>query len=221
MCTECGAIPTAPARACAGCRSPRIARHDELFDLAVAHVDCDAFYAAVEKRDDPSLRDRPLLIGGGRRGVVSTACYIARTYGARSAMPMFKALALCPDAVVLKPDMRKYAEAAAAIREKMRSLTPLVEPLSIDEAFLDLTGTARVHGRPPAASLVLLQRAIERDVGVTVSIGLSCNKFLAKITSDLDKPRGFSVIGRSEAAAVLARLPATAIWGVGAKTAER
>ncbi len=221
LCRACGKIAPEAAAACSACDSPLLLRHEELFGLAIAHLDCDAFYAAVEKRDDPGLADRPLIIGGGKRGVVSTACYVARTYGVKSAMPMFKALALCPDAVVLPPDMKKYGAVAKLIREKMQRLTPLVEPLSIDEAFLDLSGTERVHGAPPAVSLVRLQTDIAREIGVTVSIGLSHNKFLAKIASDLDKPRGFSLIGRAETERVLARLPVTAVWGVGAKMAER
>ena len=116
--------------------------------LSVAHLDCDAFYASVEKRDDPALRDLPVIVGGGRRGVVSTACYIARIKGVRSAMPMFQALKLCPEAVVVPPRMARYAEVSRAIRAMMLELTPLVEPLSLDEAFLDLAGTRRLHGAP-------------------------------------------------------------------------
>ena len=203
------------------CGSRAILRHDELGALAIAHVDCDAFYAAIEKRDDPSLAEKPVLVGGGVRGVVSTCCYIARTFGVKSAMPMFKARALCPHAVVVRPNMRKYAEAGRQIRNLMETLTPLVEPLSIDEAFLDLAGTARVHGLEPAQALQRLKSDIRREIGVTVSVGLSFNKFLAKIASDLDKPDGFSVIGRKEAAAFLARQPARLIWGVGPAFAER
>lgn len=195
--------------------------HPELASLTIAHLDCDAFYAAIEKRDDPALADRPVIIGGGRRGVVSTACYVARTYGVRSAMPMFQALKLCPKAVVISPNMPKYAEVSRTIRRMCLDLTPLVEPLSIDEAFLDLAGTTRVHGAPPAIVLSRLQTTIEREVGVTVSIGLSHNKFLAKIASELDKPNGFSAIGSAEARSFLAPLPVTAIWGVGAVTASR
>ena len=200
---------------CPACRSPRVLSHSELRDLAVAHVDCDAFYASVEKRDDPSLHDRPVIIGGGRRGVVSTACYIARIRGVRSAMPMFQALKLCPEAVVIRPRMERYVEVSRAIREMMLALTPLVEPLSLDEAFLDLAGTERLHGAPPAALLADLQLRIERELGVTASVGLSHNKFLAKIASDLDKPRGFSVIGRAETASFLGPKPVSVIWGVG------
>ncbi|HEY9567034.1 MAG TPA: DNA polymerase IV, partial [Thalassobaculum sp.] len=180
-----------------------------------AHLDCDAFYASVEKRDDPSLHDRPVIVGGGRRGVVSAACYVARVYGVRSAMPMFKALEACPHAVVIKPNIEKYAAVGAEVRRLMRDVTPLVEPLSIDEAFLDLRGTARLHGGPPAETLSRLARRIEDEIGVTVSIGLSYNKFLAKVASDLDKPRGFFVIGAGEATRFLADRPVSIIWGVG------
>jgi len=178
-------------------------------------MDCDAFYASVEKRDAPELRDRPVIVGGGVRGVVSTACYIARIRGVRSAMPMGQALRLCPDAVVVKGRMEVYAAISRQIRERMLALTPAVEPLSLDEAFLDLTGTARLHGAPPAVLMARLARDIERELGLTVSVGLSHNKFLAKIASDLDKPRGFSVIGRAETAGFLADKPVSLIWGVG------
>lgn len=189
--------------------------HPEISTLSIAHIDCDAFYASVEKRDDPGLADKALIIGGGRRGVVSTACYIARLSGVRSAMPMFKALALCPDAVVLPPRMDKYAEVSREIRTMMHSLTPLVEPLSLDEAFLDMTGTERVHGAIPAVSLARLVQRISDELGVTASVGLSDCKFLAKIASDLDKPQGFSVIGRAEALDFLEPKPVSTIWGVG------
>ena len=184
-------------------------------------MDCDAFYATVEKRDDPALADRPLIVGGGRRGVVSTCCYIARIAGVRSAMPMFKALKLCPDAVVVKPRMEAYVAVSREIRARMLALTPLVEPLSLDEAFLDLTGTERLLGAPPAVTLARLAAEIERDLGVTISIGLSHSKYLAKIASDLDKPRGFSVIGRAETVAFLAPRPVRTIWGVGAAMAAK
>jgi DNA polymerase-4 len=215
FCREClEDVPDRAAR-CSACGSPRLVRHPELDGLAIAHVDCDAFYAAIEKRDDPSLRDKPLIIGGGKRGVVSTACYIARTYGIKSAMPMFQARRLCPHATVVPPDMAKYAGVGREVRALMLGLTPLVEPLSIDEAFLDLSGTERLHGRSPAKSLAAFARTIEDKIGITVSIGLSENKFLAKLASDLDKPRGFSVLSRAEAAAFLAPKPVTFIWGVG------
>lgn len=219
FCRACLRRGRGESNRCEGCGARRFVRHSEIDSLAVAHLDCDAFYAAIEKRDDPALADRPVIVGGGKRGVVSTCCYIARTYGVRSAMPMYKALELCPSAAVIRPQMQKYAAASREIREMMQALTPLVEPLSIDEAFLDLTGTEKVHGMPPAMALARLQNAIEAKVGVTASIGLSWNKFLAKVASDLDKPDGFSVIGRAETRAFLAPRPISLIWGVGAKTA--
>jgi DNA polymerase-4 len=215
LCRDCLAS-FEPARRCPECRGPRVLSHPELFELSIAHMDCDAFYASVEKRDDPSLADKPVIIGGGRRGVVSTACYIARIRGVRSAMPMFKALELCPDAVVIRPRMEVYAAISRRIRAMMEDLTPAVEPLSLDEAFLDLSGTARLHGAPPAILLARLVKRMEAELGVSGSIGLSHNKFLAKIASDLDKPRGFAVIGRVETPAFLADKPVRLIWGVGA-----
>jgi DNA polymerase-4 len=192
--------------------------HDELAALSIAHMDCDAFYASVEKRDNPALRDQPVIVGGGQRGVVSTCCYIARIKGVRSAMPMFQALKLCPEAVVVKPRFPAYTEASRAIRAMMEELTPSIEPLSLDEAFLDLTGTARLHGAPPAVLLARLTKRMEDELGLTGSIGLSHNKFLAKIASDLDKPRGFSVIGRAETESFLRPRPVRIIWGVGQAT---
>jgi len=206
------------ARRCPACGRPRVLAHAELDALAIAHVDCDAFYASVEKRDDPALADRPVIVGGGTRGVVSAACYIARLRGVRSAMPMFRARALCPDAVVIRPRMERYSEVSRQIRALMEALTPAVEPLALDEAFLDLSGTARLHGAPPAVLLARLARRVEAETGVTVSVGLSHNKFLAKIASDLEKPRGFAVIGRAETAGFLADRPVSLIWGVGAAT---
>jgi DNA polymerase-4 len=192
--------------------------HAELTDLSIAHMDCDAFYASVEKRDNPAIRDQPVIVGGGTRGVVSTCCYIARIHGVRSAMPMFQALKLCPQAVVVKPRFSAYTEASRAIRAMMEELTPSIEPLSLDEAFLDLTGTARLHGAPPAVLLARLTKRMEEELGLTGSIGLSHNKFLAKIASDLDKPRGFSVIGRGETEGFLKPKPVRIIWGVGQAT---
>lgn len=208
-------------RRCPACGRPRIIAHPELFDLTIAHMDCDAFYAAVEKRDDPSLHDKPVIIGGGRRGVVSTACYIARIKGVRSAMPMFQALKLCPEAVVVKGRMERYVEVSRQIRAMMDDLTPVVEPLSLDEAFMDLSGTARLHHAPPAVMLARLVKRMETELGITGSIGLSHNKFLAKVASDLDKPRGFSVIGRGETDAFLRDKPVSLIWGVGAVGREQ
>lgn len=188
---------------CPACGSRRTVQHHELDQLTIAHLDCDAFYASVEKRDRPELRDRPVIVGGGKRGVVSTCCYIARQYGVHSAMPMFKALKACPEAVVIKPDFRKYIAASEAIFGAVGKLTPLVQTLSLDEAWIDLAGTERLNGGPPAFQLIRLQQQIEAETGLTVSIGLAPNRFLAKVASELDKPRGFSVLG-SEAAAVLA-----------------
>ena len=201
---------------CPACRSPRVLAHPELFDLSIAHMDCDAFYASVEKRDRPELRDRPVIVGGARRGVVSTCCYLARIKGVRSAMPMFQALRLCPEAVVIKPRGSHYAAVSKDIRALMEALTPQIEPLSLDEAFLDLGGTARLHKAPPAVLLCRLLKRMEEEIGLTGSVGLSHNKFLAKVASDLDKPRGFSVIGRADTAAFLKGKPVRMIWGVGA-----
>ena len=200
---------------CPACARPRIVSHPELFDLSIAHMDCDAFYASVEKRDNPELRNKPVIIGGGKRGVVSTACYIARIKGVKSAMPMFKALKLCPEAVVVPGRMEVYAQVSRQIRAMMEDLTPAIEPLSLDEAFMDLTGTARLHGKPPSAMLAGLVRRMRKELGITGSIGLSHNKFLAKIASDLDKPRGFSVIGAAETQDFLAEKPVRMIWGIG------
>ena len=221
LCRDCLEPARTGSGRCDTCGSPRLLRHEELDRLSIAHLDCDAFYAAIEKRDDPSLADRPVIIGGGRRGVVSTACYIARIRGVRSAMPMFQALKACPDAVVIRPNMEKYVAVGKEVRRLMLELTPLVEPLSIDEAFLDLSGTERLHHATPAMSLARLSRRVETEIGITVSIGLSFNKFLAKIASDLEKPRGYSVIGRGEALAFLAEKPVGLIWGVGKKMQAR
>ncbi|MEM9710152.1 MAG: DNA polymerase IV [Pseudomonadota bacterium] len=219
LCRDCLATFES-ARRCPECGRPRILDHPELFTLSVAHIDCDAFYASVEKRDDPSLKEKPLIIGGGRRGVVTTACYVARIKGVRSAMPMFQALKLCPEATILRGRMEVYVAVSRDIRTLMEGLTPAVEPLSLDEAFLDLTGTERLHHAPPAVMLAGLAKTIEDEIGLTVSIGLSHNKFLAKIASDLDKPNGFSIIGAEETVPFLAEQPVKLIWGVGAVTQE-
>ena len=220
-CRACLAPRPAQTGACPACRSRRVLAHDELDALSIAHIDCDAFYAAIEKRDNPHLEDQPVIVGGGKRGVVATACYVARLYGVRSAMPMFKALKACPDAVVIKPRMAVYSAEGRRIREMMRDVTPLVEPLSIDEAFLDLSGTERLHHAAPALTLLRLQRRILDEVGVTVSVGLSFNKFLAKTASDLDKPDGFSVIGRAEAPDFLKSLKVSDVFGVGPVFAKK
>lgn len=225
LCRDCSTLQIFAAdgsvRRCRACGSPRALIHPELADLSIAHVDCDAFYATVEKRDNPSLRDKPLIVGGGKRGVVATCCYIARTYGVRSAMPMFKALAACPQAVVVPPDMAKYAGVARQVRALMLELTPQVEPLSIDEAFLDLSGTQALHGGSAAFVLSRFATRIEKELGITVSIGLSYCKFLAKIASDLDKPRGFQLVGRDEAISFLRERPIGLISGVGKVMQER
>ena len=219
LCRDCGVDPGA-ALVCPGCGGRRIVRHAELLTLTIAHVDCDAFYCSVEKRDRPELMARPVIVGGGVRGVVSAACYVARMYGVRSAMPMFKALKACPDAVVIKPDFSKYAIAARAIRELMGALTPLVQPLSIDEAALDLAGTEALHGAAPAAVLARFALEVERQVGVTVSIGLARNRLMAKIAAGWDKPRGFCAIGE-EAAKLLAPEPVRLLPGVGPALAKK
>ncbi|MFN3522795.1 MAG: DNA polymerase IV [Phenylobacterium sp.] len=214
FCRDCLRVGAA-ARRCSACGSPRMVAHEELARLSIAHMDCDAFYASVEKRDRPELRDVPVIVGGGKRGVVTTCCYIARMSGVRSAMPMFKALRACPQAVVIKPDFPKYRAESRRIMALIGELTPLVQPLSLDEAWMDLSGTERLHGAWPAVTLARLQARIEAEVGITVSIGLAPNKFLAKIASDLDKPRGYSVIGAAEAAAFLAPRPVGLLPGVG------
>jgi DNA polymerase-4 len=224
LCRDCLWIGDAAQRRCPRCASPRIVAHAELERLAIAHLDCDAFYASVEKRDRPELRDLPVIVGGGKRGVVTTCCYIARISGVRSAMPMFTARRLCPEAVVIHPDFTKYRHESRLIMERLAGLTPLVQPLSLDEAWLDLSGSERLHGGPPALTLARVQAEIELTQGLTVSIGLAPNKFLAKIASDLDKPRGFSVIGAEEAQAFLAPRAVGILPGVGptfAKGLER
>lgn len=221
LCRDCCVAVPEAAPACPACHGRRLLRHAELFTLTVAHVDCDAFFASVEKRDRPELLSKPVIVGGGRRGVVSAACYVARTAGVRSAMPMFKALRACPDAVVIKPDMAKYAAAARRIRALMEGLTPLMQPLSIDEAVLDLRGTEALHRAPPAVVLARFARDVEREVGVTVSIGLAPNRLLAKLTAERDKPRGFAVLGAAEARDWLAPQPVTLLPGVGPALARR
>ncbi len=221
LCRDCGYQPSPEAETCPACRSARIVRHQELHGLTIAHLDCDAFYAAIEKRDRPELRDLPVVVGGRHRGVVAACCYIARARGVHSAMPMFKALKACPGATVIQPDMKKYAAVGRQVQAMMRDLTPLVEPLSIDEAFMDLAGTEALHRGSPATTLAALARRVEEELSITASIGLSCNKFLAKIASDRDKPRGFAVIGRAEARAFLSDKPVSLLWGVGEAMRQR
>ena len=213
FCRDCLYVQGQVGKRCEECGSPRLIQHAELYQLSLAHIDCDAFYASVEKRDNPELANKPVIIGGGKRGVVSTCCYIARIRGVRSAMPMFKALAACPDAIVIKPNMAHYVSVGKEIRELMRSLTPSVEPLSIDEAFLDLSGTTRLHHAPPALTLAKFAKRVENEIGISVSVGLAPNKFLAKVASDFEKPRGFSGIGAAEAYDFLAAQPVSLIWG--------
>ncbi|MEM9030234.1 MAG: DNA polymerase IV [Pseudomonadota bacterium] len=212
--------PGSPDDRCPDCELPTLRSHPELFALTTAHIDCDAFYASVEKRDNPSLRDKPVLVGGtSGRGVVTTACYIARRFGPRSAMPMFKALRLCPDAVVIKPNMAKYTAVSSEIRQLMLELTPVIEPLSLDEAYLDLADDVRHDPtQPPAVLLARLAKQVKAQIGISISIGLAPNKFLAKLASDLDKPRGFAVIGANEAEAVLAPMSVGRIHGIGPAT---
>jgi DNA polymerase-4 len=221
FCRDCLADAPDSAIRCAACRSPRLARHPDLHNLTIAHIDCDAFYATIEKRDNPAIADKPVVVGGGTRGVVAAACYVARTYGIRSAMPMFEARRRCPDAIIIRPNMTKYVQVGREVRRAMFSLTPLVEPLSIDEAFLDLSGTERLHGKSAAKALAGFAIQVERNFGITVSIGLAANKFLAKIASDLDKPRGFAVLGTTEAVSFLASKPVGFIYGVGAVSAAK
>jgi DNA polymerase IV len=224
LCRDCCTIYAAAAdtAACPACGSARVVQHPELQLLGIAHVDCDAFYASVEKRDDPSLRNVPLIVGhAGGRGVVTTACYIARKFGVHSAMPMFRAMELCPKAAVVQPNMRKYAEVSAAIRGIFAAATSLYEPVSLDEAYLDLTDDHRTEAPPAAEALSIIAARVEHEVGITVSIGLGPNKFLAKLASELQKPRGFSVIGRAEAKALLSPLSVSKINGVGHATAKR
>ncbi len=215
LCRDCAAALRGPQSRCPKCGGRRVIRHDELHALPIGHIDCDAFYATVEKRDRPELVSRPLIIGGDRRGVVAACCYVARMAGVRSAMPIWQALEACPDAVVLRPDMAKYKAVGRQARALMEAFTPLVEPISIDEAFLDLSGVEDRLSISPAQALVELSRRFESQLGITASVGLSYNKLFAKIASDLEKPRGFSVIGRGQAMDFLAPKPVSILWGVG------
>jgi DNA polymerase-4 len=222
ICRECGYKDDLPPLShCPTCQTARILQHRELHDLAIAHVDCDAFYASIEKRDNPALKHKPVIVGGGARGVVAAACYTARIHGIRSAMPIYTALKLCPDVTVIPPRMDAYRDVGYAIRKMMLELTPLVEPLSIDEAFMDLSGTATLHRSSAAESLIALAKKIEDEIGVSVSVGLAGNKSTAKIASDMDKPRGFHLIGVDEAAARLAPLPVSILYGAGQALVRR
>jgi DNA polymerase IV len=187
----------------------------------IAHVDMDAFYASIEVRDDPSLRGKPVVVGGapGVRGVVAAASYEARRFGIRSAMPMARALRQCPDLVILPVDMIKYKYVSDQIMLIFDQYSPLVEPLSLDEAFLDLSGTEHVHG-PVVALGCRIKEVIRATTGLTASVGIAPRKFVAKIASDLRKPDGLVVVGQGEVEAFLAPLPIGRLWGVGPKTLE-
>lgn len=221
LCRDCDFQSELPTQICSQCGSDRIITHPHLKTLSIAHIDCDAFFAAVEKRDNPELSDKPVIVGGGKRGVVATCCYLARLHGVRSAMPMFKALKLCPEATVVRGRRGAYSEASKAIQAKLKNLTPLVQMISIDEGYLDLSGTERINGAMPAIALSRLARDIETSVGITISIGLSENKFLAKTASELDKPRGFAALSASEAEAFLAPKPVGFLHGVGKQLATK
>jgi DNA polymerase-4 len=185
----------------------------------ILHVDMDAFFASVEIRRRPELRGRPVVVGGSRRGVVAAASYPARRYGVRSAMPMAQALRLCPHAVVLAPDRKAYSEASAAVMSILRSITPLVEPLSFDEAFLDVSGAQRVHGRP-AVIAAEIRRRVAAQLQLTCSVGVAGTKFIAKLASARCKPDGLLVVPVADTLRFLHPLPVTVLWGVGARTAE-
>jgi DNA polymerase IV len=221
LCRDCHLVADLLPPRCPACGGGRLIHHRALLHLTIAHIDCDAFYASVEKRDRPDLQSRPVIVGGGIRGVVSAACYIARISGVKSAMPMFKALKACPDAVVIKPNFEKYTAASRQIRALMQELTPLVQPLSIDEAVLDLAGTQALHGAAPAVVLARFAATVERQVGVTVSIGLAANRLMAKIAAGRGKPRGFTVIDAEEAAALLAPESVRLMPGIGAALARK
>jgi DNA polymerase-4 len=188
---------------------------------AITHVDMDAFYASVEQRDRPELRGRPVIVGADPRGrgVVSAASYEARVFGVRSAMPIGKAARLCPDGVFVPVDMEKYGRVSAEIMAILGDFSPLVEPVSVDEAFVDLTGTESLFG-PPAEAVRAIKRRIRAETGLTASAGLASNKFIAKIASDLEKPDGMVVVEPGREAEFLGPLPIERLWGVGKATAR-
>ncbi|HZW83084.1 MAG TPA: DNA polymerase IV [Candidatus Deferrimicrobium sp.] len=188
----------------------------------IIHVDMDAFYASVEQRDNPELRGKPVVVGGSpqSRGVASTCSYEARKYGIRSAMPLAEAYRRCPHAIFVPVNGRKYREVSLQINKIFHDYTPLVEPLSLDEAFLDVTGSTRLFGSAERIATEIKAR-IQEEINLTASVGLACNKFLAKIASDLKKPNGFVVVAPDRIQQFLDPLPVERIWGVGVKTAER
>lgn len=196
-------------------------RADPAAERKIIHVDMDAFFASVEQRDHPELRGKPIAVGGSKmRGVVAAASYEARVFGVRSAMPSITAKRLCPDLIFVKSNFPRYKEVSAQIRDIFLSYTDLVEPLSLDEAYLDVT-----HPKRGPASATLIAKAIRREIfettQLTASAGVSFNKFLAKVASDVNKPNGMKVITRAEAPAFLAALPVKDFHGVGKKTAAR
>jgi DNA polymerase-4 len=221
VCRDCAAALRAPADRCPKCGSRRVFSHPEIHDLHIGHIDADSFYATVEKSRRPELLDKPVIVGGESRGVVAACCYIARLSGVRSAMPIHEAMDRCPGAIVLPPDIAHYRTVGYAAREIMRAFTPLVEPISLDEAYLDLSGVGARLSISPAQALVEIVKRFERDLRITASIGLGPNKLMAKISSELDKPKGFAAIGRTEAAAFLAGRPVSILWGVGPSLARR
>lgn len=189
---------------------------------AVLHVDMDAFFASVEIRERPELRDQPVVVGGtGGRGVVSSANYLARTFGIRSAMPTAHARRLCPRAVFLPPTFGLYQEVSAGVMAIFRDVTPLVEPLSLDEAFLDVAGALRRLRRTPGQIAEQVRARVVEEQGITCSVGVAATKFVAKLASGLCKPDGMLVVPREESLAFLHPLPVSALWGVGRRTAER
>lgn len=188
----------------------------------IAHVDMDAFYASVEAHDDTSLDGLPVVVGGPpeKRGVVAAASYRAREFGIHSAMPMARAVQLCPDLVRISPRMSRYREVSEIVMSVLKSFSPLVEPLSLDEAFVDLTGAERLFGSPRDAG-TQIRAAVRAETGLTTSVGVAPNKFLAKLASDENKPDGLTVITPEDAVDYVQGLPVERIWGVGAKTAEK
>ena len=190
----------------------------------IIHADLDAFYATVEQLDNPELRGKPVLVGGRpeSRGVVATASYEARPFGVRSAMPMRTAVRLCPQGIIVRPRFTRYREVSRRVMEVFREFTDLIEPLSLDEAYLDISEAVdESEGRWPLGVALELKRRVRDETGLTVSVGVSVSKAVSKIASDLDKPDGLVVVPPGEQAEFLAPLPVGKLWGIGPKTAER